>query len=97
MNFMKSMFTLLTYLLKHALLSRGGCKVTGKPVLQHLTNIDAFDIEDSATFFPLRCAKLVLAFSSLSPYFSDKCREKCEEKLTRKICQISLKQQSFLS
>ena len=96
MKFINSMFTLLIYLLKHALLSRSGCKVKGKPVLQHSTNIDAFHIEDSAASSHLGCTKLVLAFSSLSPYFSDKCCEKCEEGLTRKICRINLKQQSVL-
>ena len=60
------MFALLTYLLKHVLLWRRGWKIKGEPVLQHLTNIDAFDIEDATPSFKLRCVKRVLAFCFLS-------------------------------
>ena len=42
--------------------------VKGKPVFQHLTNIDAFDIEDFAKSFNLGYAQWVLAFCSISPY-----------------------------
>ena len=71
------MFSLFIYLLKHAPLQRHRSKLKGKPALKHLTNVDAFDIEDSTTSFKLRCAKRVLAFCSvsLSPYFSEKCWE----------------------
>ena len=90
------MFALLTYLLKHVLLWRRGWKIKGEPVLQHLTNIDAFDIEDATPSFKLRCVKRVLAFCFLSPYFWNKCWEKCEERLTSKICRINVTQQSVL-
>ena len=60
------MFSLFIYLLKHAPLRRHRSKLKGKPALKHLTNVDAFDIEDSTTSFKLRCAKRVLAFCSVS-------------------------------
>ena len=69
------MFSLFIYLLKHAPLRRHRSKLKEKPALKHLTNVDAFDIEDSTTSFKLRCAKRVLAFFSVSLHIFRKSAE----------------------
>ena len=59
------MFALLTYLLKHVLLWRRGWKIKGEPVLQHLTNRDAFDIEDATPERSVR-RDLLVKFAELT-------------------------------